>query len=57
MPTTRNAVEATGEFSTEVKNLNDRTYFRNLPLSSGAPVRLSNAILEKADIDDQRQGS
>ena len=57
MPTVRNAVDASGEFTTEVKNLNDRTYFRNLPLSSGAPVRLSNAIVEKADIDDLRQGS
>ena len=57
MPTSRNEVDASGEFSVEVKNLDDRTYFRNLPLSSGAPVRLSNAIVEKADIDDMRQGS
>ncbi|MDB4676014.1 peptidylprolyl isomerase [Flavobacteriales bacterium] len=57
MPTVRNAVDASGEFTTEVKNLNDRTYFRNLPLSSGAPVRLSNAIVEKAEIEDLRQGS
>ena len=57
MPTTRNPVEASGQFTTEVKNLNERTYFRNQPISSGAPVRLSNAIIEKADIDDLRQGS
>lgn len=57
MPTVRNAVDASGEFTTEVQNLNDRTYFRNLPLSSGSPVRLSNAIVEKADIEDLRQGS
>jgi hypothetical protein len=56
-PITRNGVEASGEFATEVKSLNDRTYFRNLPIGSGAPVRLSNAITEKADIEDLRQGS
>lgn len=56
-PVTRNEVEASGEFATEVQSLNDRTYFRNLPIGSGAPVRLSNAITEKADIEDLRQGS
>ena len=56
-PVTRNPVEATGTFTTEVAGLNDRTYFRNLPLSSGAPVRLSSAIQEKAEVEDLRQGS
>lgn len=55
-PITRNPVEASGTFATEVKSLNDRTYFRNLPVSSGAPIRLSNAIQEKADVEDLRQG-
>ncbi len=55
-PVTRNEVEASGDFATEVKGLNDRTYFRNLPLSSGSPIRLSNAIQEKADVEDLRQG-
>ena len=56
-PVSRNEVEASGDFATEVKGLNDRTYFRNLPSTSGAPVRLSNAIQEKADVVDMRQGS
>ena len=56
-PVTRNEVEAKGDFATEVKGLNDRTYFRNLPIGSGAPVRLSNAIQDKADVEDFRQGS
>ena len=55
-PVTRNEVEASGDFATEVNGLNDRTYFRNLPLSSGSPIRLSNAIQEKADVEDLRQG-
>ena len=46
-----------GQFRQEVNGLNDRTYFRNLPLSSGAPVRLSSAIQEKAEVEDLRQGS
>jgi hypothetical protein len=50
-------VDATGDFATEVNGLNDRTYFRNLPIGSGAPVRLSNAIQDKADLKDFRQGS
>ena len=41
----------------EVNSLNDRSYFRNLPLTSGAAVRLANAIREKADVEDLRQGS
>ncbi len=56
-PTLRNEVEATGDFKSEVSGLNDRTYFRNLPISSGASVRLSNAIRDKADVEDFRQGS
>ncbi len=56
-PTTRNDVDASGNFVSEVNSLNDRTYFRNLPLTSGAPVRLANAIREKADVEDLRQGS
>ena len=56
-PTTRNEVAAKGEFATEVNSLNDRTYFRNLPIGSGSAVRLSNAIQDKADVEDQRQGS
>jgi len=56
-PVTRNEVDATGDFATEVNGLNDRTYFRNLPIGSGAPVRLSNAIQDKADLKDFRQGS
>ena len=56
-PTLRNEVEATGDFKSEVSGLNDRTYFRNLPISSGASVRLSNAIRDKADVEDLRQGS
>ena len=56
-PVSRNEVEAAGDFATEVKGLNDRTYFRNLAPTSGAPVRLSNAIQEKADVVDMRQGS
>jgi len=56
-PTVRNPVEASGTFATEVSTLNDRTYFRNLPQTSGAPVRLSSAIQEKADVEDLRQGS
>ena len=56
-PTTRNDVNAEGNFAAEVNNLNNRTYFRNLPLTSGAAVRLANAILEKADVEDLRQGS
>ena len=56
-PVTRNDVEATGDFATEVNGLNDRTYFKNMPISSGAPVRLSNAIVEKAEVEDLRQGS
>ena len=55
--TNRNDVAASGDFASEVKSLNDRTYFRNLPLTSGAPVRLANAIREKADVEDLRQGS
>ena len=56
-PTTRNDVNAEGNFAAEVNNLNNRTYFRNLPLTSGAAVRLANAIREKADVEDLRQGS
>ena len=56
-PVTRNPVEASGTFATEVGSLNERTYFRNLPLSSGTPVRLSSAIQEKAEVEDLRQGS
>lgn len=56
-PVTRNEVAASGDFASEIKSLNDRTYFRNLPIGSGAPVRLSNAISEKADVQDMRQGS
>lgn len=56
-PTLRNPVEATGTFATEVSTLNDRTYFRNLPLTSGSAVRLSSAIQEKAEVEDLRQGS
>ena len=56
-PVTRPEVEASGDFATEVAALNDRTYFRNLPIGSGASVRLSNAVKEKADIQDNRQGS
>ena len=39
-PVTRNPVEATGTFTTEVAGLNDRTYFRNLPPAAapGPPV-------------------
>jgi peptidyl-prolyl cis-trans isomerase D len=56
-PTLRNNVEANGEFASETTTLNDRTYFRNLPASSGSPVRLSRAIQEKANVEDLRQGS
>jgi peptidyl-prolyl cis-trans isomerase D len=56
VPTVRNEVEATGDFATETQGLNDRTYFRNLPIGSGSAVRLSNAIQDKADVEDQRQG-
>lgn len=56
-PTLRNPVEATGSFATEVSTLDDRTYFRNLPLTSGSAARLSSAIQEKAEVEDLRQGS
>ena len=57
VPTVRNEVDASGTFESETNTLNDRTYFRNLPESSGAPVRLSKAMEAKADIEDLRQGS
>ena len=57
MPTVRNDVEATGNFASEIQGLNDRTYFQNLPITSGAPIRLSSAIQEKAEVEDLRQGS
>lgn len=57
MPTVRNDVEASGNFASEIQSLNDRTYFQNLPATSGAPVRLSSAIQEKAEVEDLRQGS
>jgi hypothetical protein len=56
-PTVRNPVEASGSFASEVNTLNDRTYFRNLPQTSGSPVRLSAAIEAKAEVKDLRQGS
>ena len=56
-PVTRNEVEASGDFASQVNSLNDRSYFRNLPPTSGAPVRLAKAIQDKADVEDLRQGS
>ena len=56
-PTVRNPVEAAGSFASQVNNVNNTTYFRNLPQASGSPVRLSAAIQEKAEVEDLRQGS
>ena len=56
-PTVRNPVEASGSFASQVNNVNNTTYFRNLPQTSGSPVRLSAAIQEKAEVEDLRQGS
>lgn len=56
-PVTRNEVAASGDFKSQVTTLNNQTYFRNLPIGSGSPIRLSNAIQDKAEVEDLRQGS
>lgn len=56
-PTLRNDVEASGDFASQTNTLNNRSYFRNVPATSGASARLSRAIQEKANVEDLRQGS